>query len=154
MAESVNLKKVKELRSLTRAGFTDCRQALVESKGDLAKAKKWLQKKGAKTAAKKEERVTKEGLLEAYRHDGGRILAVVELLCETDFVSRTKEFKDLAHELAMQVAAMKPKSAKALLAQSYIRNEKRKIEDLLKEVIAKTGENIKINRLARFELGD
>jgi len=153
MSKKINLNQIKKLRSLTKIGVMDCRQALEATNGNLLKATEWLRQKGIVSAEKKASRQTGNGLIEAYSHDNGRLVAVVELNCETDFVARTDEFKKLAHELAMQVAAMNPKDVKALLSQSYIRDEKRTIESLIKETIGKLGENIVVSRLARFELG-
>lgn len=132
----------------------DCRQALQHSGGDLKKAEKWLQEKGVKSAVKKAGRETSQGILETYTHSDGKIVAVVELLCETDFVARNEEFKKLAHELALQVAAMKPKNVGDFLKQPWIRDEAKTIDDLVKQVIGKLGENIKVGRIARFELGE
>lgn len=131
----------------------DCRQALQAVGGDLEKAKKWLKKKGVASAGKRAGREAKAGLIETYTHNGGRVAAVVELNCETDFVARTKEFKKLAHELVMQVAAMNPKNVQELLKQPYIRDEKITVEELIKETVGKIGENIVVGCLARFELG-
>lgn len=146
--------QIKKLRAKTKAGVMDCQQALKASKGDIKKAEEWLRKKGIKTATKRAGRETKQGLIEVYTHNDGKIVGIVELLCETDFVARTDEFKQLAHELAMQVAAMNPKNIKELLKQSWIRDEKRTINSLVKEVIGKTGENIVVRRIVRFELGE
>ncbi len=148
-----NLDQIKKLRTKTKAGVMDCRQALEASSGDLKKAEEWLRKKGLKSAEKRASRETSCGMVEAYTHGGGKIVAVVELCCETDFVARTEDFKKLAHELAMQVAALNSKNVKELLSQPWIRDESRKIEELVKELSAKTGENIKVNRLYRLELG-
>ena len=143
---------IKKLRIETKAGIIDCRKALQESDGSLAKAKKWLAKKGALTAAKKAERETKAGLIEAYVHADGRVASLVKLSCETDFVARNKDFKKLAHEIAMQVAAMKPKSVKELLTQEYIRDPSKKVKDLVYEAIGKIGENIRIEEISRIEV--
>ncbi|OGV89989.1 translation elongation factor Ts [Microgenomates group bacterium RBG_19FT_COMBO_39_10] len=146
--------QIKKLRAKTKAGVMDCRRALEESSGDLKKAEAWLRKKGIESASKREGRETKQGLIEVYLHNDGKIAGLVELLCETDFVARTDEFKKLAHELAMQAAAMKPKNLKEFLKQAWIRDEKKTIDSLIKELISKTGENIVVNRVARFELGE
>lgn len=130
----------------------DCRRALQVAGGDFGKAKKWLKKKGIASAGKRAGRETKSGVIEAYSHNDGQIVSVVELNCETDFVARTKEFKKLAHELAMQVVAMNPKNVQKLLKQPYIRDEKITVEELIKETIGKIGENIVVGCLARFEL--
>lgn len=154
MATKNFLDEIKKLRNKTKAGIIDCRQALEVSCGDLKKAEEWLREKGIKSADKRAERETGAGLIEVYTHGEGKIVGIVELCCETDFVARTSDFKELAHELAMQVAAMKPKNIKEFLAQVWIRDQGRKIEELVKELASKTGENIKVNRVARFELGE
>jgi elongation factor Ts len=149
----IKLDQIKKLRAETKAGVMDCRKALEACDGDEKKAKEWLRKKGIEGAAKRADRETSCGLVEAYSHSDGRVVAVVELLCETDFVARTDGFKELAHELAMQIAAMSPNDTKELLNQAWIKNEKRKMEDLVKEAIGKFGENIRVERIARLELG-
>lgn len=148
----ISLSQIKKLRDLTKAGIMDCRTALEESKGNLEKAKKWLADKGILTAQKKKDRTTKAGLIEAYLHNGSEIGSLIKLTCETDFVARTADFKKLAHELVMQVAAMEPKSVEDLLKQPYIREPEKKISDLLTEMVVKTGENIKIESIARLEV--
>lgn len=152
--EKIDLEQIKKLREKTKAGVMDCRKALAECSGDFKKAEDWLRKKGLKKAQDKSSRETLQGVVEAYQHGNGRIVSVVELQCETDFVARTEEFKKLAHELAMQVAAMCPKSVDDLIDQPYIRDEKILVKQLVEEAIGKIGENIKIGRIARFELGD
>jgi len=147
----------------------DCRNALTEVEGDVEKALQLLKEKGLMKAEKKADRATTKGLVEAYVHTGGRIGAIIELSCETDFVARTDEFKELAHNLAMQVAAMSPQfiteeeipedadvepQAACLILQPYIRDPGVTIRDLIIEAIAKVGENIKVSRFARFELGE
>jgi len=153
MTKKASLEQIKKLRSQTKAGIMDCRLALEEAEGDFKKAQEWLRKKGIASANKRAGRQANCGLIESYSHDDGRIVSVVELNCETDFVARNSEFKKLAHELAMQVAAMNPKNVKKLLSQPYIRDEKITIEELIKETIGKIGENIVVGCLARFELG-
>lgn len=149
---SVDVSLIKQLREKTGAGIADCREALEESKGDIKKAEEVLKKKGFEKAAKKGDRETKSGLIESYVH-GGRVGVLVELMCETDFVARTDEFKNLAHEIAMQIASMNPKDEKVLLKQEYIRDPQKTIDSLVKESIAKLGENITLGRFSRFELG-
>ncbi len=150
MAIDVNL--IKQLREKTGAGVADIREALEESKNDLKKAEEILKTKGFEKAAKKGDRETNAGLIDSYLHQG-RVGALVELMCETDFVARTDEFKSLAHEISMQVASMNPKTVKDLEKQEYIRDPSKTISDLVKEAIAKLGENIAIGRFQRFELG-
>lgn len=149
---SVDVNLIKQLREKTGAGIADCREALEAAKNDIKKAEEFLKKKGFEKAAKKASRATKSGLIDSYIHQG-RVGVLVELLCETDFVARTDEFKALAHEISMQVASMNPKDAKALLKQEYIRDPQKTINDLIGETIAKLGENITVGRLSRFELG-
>jgi len=149
---AIDVSLIKQLREETQAGVADCRAALEEAKGDIKQAKEILKKKGFERAAKKGDRVTNAGLIEAYVH-GGRVASLVEIMCETDFVARTDEFKTLAHEVAMQVASMNPKDAEELLKQEYIRDSSKTIEMLLKETIAKLGENIVLGRITRLELG-
>ncbi len=159
---------VKELRERTGAGVMDCKRALEETNGDLDKATESLRQVGLSKATAKASRVATQGLVEAYIHAGGRIGAMVELSCETDFVARTDGFKGLARELAMQVAATGPSfidpdemplgdesdpAEACLLKQPYIREPGKKVEDLISDMIAQTGENIKVRRFTRFELG-
>lgn len=198
---SVSLDEIKKLKELTGVGLTDAKKALVEAGGDFDKALEAMRKKGLTKAEKRGEREAREGLIESYVH-GNRIGVIVELNCETDFVARTDNFKSLAHELAMQIAAMRPKwvsqddipeaertrkreelvaSAKAdpknankpaeildkiidgqlnkyfselvLLDQTYWKDDSKTIGALVKEEMAKLGENIVVRRFARLELG-
>ncbi len=144
--------QIKQLREKTQAGFSDCKMALEEAKGDMKKAEDILKKKGFEKAAKKSDRETGQGLVESYVHQTGKVGVLVSLLCETDFVARTDEFKTLAHEIAMQVAAMNPKDMDMLLKQEYIRDGSKTIDDLIKETIAKLGENIKLSDFKRSEI--
>ena len=105
---AISTEQIKELRNKTGAGMMDCKRALEETGGDIEKAVEFLRKKGAATAAKRADRAANQGVVEAYVHAGGRIGAMVELNCETDFVAKTPDFKSLAHDIAMQIAAMSP----------------------------------------------
>lgn len=149
---AVDVSLIKQLREKTSAGVADCREALAESSNDLKKAEEILRKKGFEKAAKKADRDTNSGLIESYIHQG-RVGVLVEVLCETDFVARTEEFKKLSHEIAMQIASMNPKDVKTLEQQEYIRDPQKTIADLVREEIAKFGENITVGRFSRFELG-
>lgn len=149
---NITAQQIKELREKTQAGFSDCKMALEEAKGDMKKAEEVLRKKGFEKAAKKSDRETGQGLVEAYVHQTGKVGVLVSLLCETDFVARTDEFKHLAHEVAMQVAAMNPKTVEDLLKQEYIRDGSRTINDLVTEAVAKLGENIKLKEFVRSEI--
>ena len=161
--------RVKELRDESGAGVMDCRNALLETQGDMEKARQILRERSLFQAEKKAKRTATEGTIEAYIHTGGRIGAMVEVNCETDFVARTDEFKELAHHLAMQVAAMPPQFVSreespegsnidlqeaCLLLQPYIKNPDMTVQDIINETIAKVGENIRVRRFVRFELGD
>jgi len=165
----VTAAQVKELRDKTGAGIMDSKRALEESEGDIAQAESILNAKGLASAAKKADRSTSEGLVVSYIHTGGRVGSMVELNCETDFVARTDDFVTLGRNIAMQVAAMNPiyldrasvpedvedvKDEELLIEQEYIRDSSMKITDLVKESIGKLGENIRIRRFSRFELGD
>lgn len=159
---------IKTLREQSGAGIMDCRGALVGCDGNIEKALEVLKEKGLLKARNKADRTTGQGLIEAYIHTAGRIGALVEINCETDFVARTDEFKGLAHCLVMQVAAMDPKYVSeqdipegkdvvpaevCLMLQPYIKDPTKTIKDVITETIAKTGENIKIRRFIRYELG-
>ncbi|MBI2337650.1 translation elongation factor Ts, partial [Candidatus Daviesbacteria bacterium] len=100
----MNIEYIKKLREQTGAGIADCKEALKESDGDLEKAKEWLKKKGLDKASSKTERAVKAGIVDVYSH-GGKVGVLVEVLCETDFVARTDDFKNLAHELSLQIAS-------------------------------------------------
>ncbi len=149
---TIDLKAIKKLRDATSASIADVRRALDEANGDEKKAMEWLKKRAGEIAAKKADRATGEGLIEAYIHGGGKVGVLVEILCETDFVAKTDEFKHLAKEVAMQVAAMNPTDLDSLLKQEYIRDSSQTIEQLVKVVIGKLGENITVKRFTRFEL--
>jgi len=145
--------EVKRLREETGAGVMDCKRALEESKGDFENAKALIKQRGLAKAQKKSDREAKEGIVEAYVHAGGRIGAMVELSSETDFVARNPEFRELAKELAMQVAAMDPKDVDELLEQAYIRDASKKVGELVTGIAAATGENVRVRRFKRFQLG-
>lgn len=148
----ISAKQVKKLREETGAGVMDVRRALIEANGDEEKAKVVLKEKSVQQSAKKSERVTEQGLVESYIHGGGKVGSLVYLACETDFVAKTDEFKNLAKELAMQVAAMNPESIDELIKQEYIRDSGKTVKILVDEVISKTGENIQIKKFERFSL--
>ena len=195
----ITASQVKELREETGAGMMDCKKALVKAEGDVEKAKNILREEGIAKAEKKAERATNNGIIESYIHHGGRIGVLVQMNCETDFVANTDDFKNLAKEIAMQIAATRPdyvdvedvpeeivskekevlrnltlKEGKpekivdkivegriskffegiCLMEQAYIREDKKKVREIIKEVIAKVGENIKVIRFVRFSLGD
>ena len=163
---------IKELREKTGAGIMDCKRALQETDGDLQGAADILYQQGYQKAEKKADREAREGLVEVYIHTGGRIGALVEVNCESDFVANTDDFKSLAHDIAMQVAATDPlyictedmpqgedsddeldPAEVCLLSQPFIKDPQKSMQDILTETIAKVRENIKVRRFARFELG-
>lgn len=150
---NVKVENIKKLREMTGAGIADSRKALEQASGDIKKAQELVKSWGIEKAGEKSDRVVGAGLIDAYIHTGGRIGAMVEVNCETDFVAKTDEFKNLAREVAMQVSAMNPKNVDELLNQDYIRDGSKTIVQLVKETIAKVGENIVIKRFVRFELG-
>src|ERR1035437_2448153 len=127
-----DIKLLKQLREETSASIADVKTALEETNGDYKKALEWLKKRGIEKAEKKADRETAQGLVESYIHQNGKVGSLVTVLCETDFVARTDDFKYLIHEIAMQVAAMNPKDVDTLLKQEYIRDSKGTIENLIK----------------------
>jgi elongation factor Ts len=196
---AVDAKLVKTLREMTGAGVLECKKALEETNGNLEEAVELLRKRGIAKAAKKAGRETKEGIIHAYIHAGGRVGVLLELNCETDFVAKNELFKELANELALQIAAMRPQYVSretvpkeviekegeiareaalaegkpehiaekiaegkvekflkevCLLEQPYIKDDKKTVEDLIKEYIAKLGENIQVRRFTRYEIGE
>jgi len=196
---SVSADQIKQLREQTGAGIKDCRDALEKAGGNLEQAAEWLRSEGLAAASKRLGRETRNGVLELYRHGEGRVGVMIEVNCETDFVGRTKQFRDFAHEMALQVAAAAPRwvapqevpaslveqesedarraaqadgksdkvieqivagrlerfyAESCLLRQAYIRDESKSVEDLLRQVIATTGENVTIRRFARWEVGE
>jgi elongation factor Ts len=177
---AISATQVKELREKTGAGIMECKRALEEAGGDMNQAAAFLRQQGLTKAEKKGGRAALQGLIEPYIHAGGRIGALVEVNCETDFVARTPDFRTLAHDIAMQVAASpdtryvseeevpeeawpqieadfggraEALKAVSLLDQVFIKDGRRTIRDLIQEHVAKIGENILVRRFARFELG-
>lgn len=197
MTISVGL--IKELRDKTGAGVLACREALEETDGDVEKAITLLRERGIAAAEKRGDRETHNGVLDLYNHGDGRVGVIVEVNCETDFVARTEEFRNFAHEIALQIAANVPRWVRAedvpeevleeeradarrwaqgegkpediiprivdgriekfldehcLIRQRYIRDDSKTIEELLKEMIASTGENVSIRRFERWTVGE
>ncbi len=145
--------KLKKLREETGVSFSLVKKALDEAGNDIAKAKKKLTEWGAKKATEKEDRATSQGAIFSYVHHNKKIASLVELMCETDFVSGNADFQKLGAEIAMQVASVPAKDVKELAKQEYIRDPSRTISDLIKEAVLKFGENIKIARILRWSLG-
>lgn len=164
---AATIEQIKSLRELTGAGIMDCKDALEKSDGNQDKAVDLLRQKGFSQAARRAGRDTTEGVVEAYIHTGGRVGALVELGCETDFVARTPEFRELAHNVAMQVAAMnpayvneseiadgddRPPAQVTLLLQPFIKNTSMQVGDIIQELAAKVGENVRVVRFRRLAL--
>jgi elongation factor Ts len=169
MKLAVDVQLVRTLRDQTGAGIMDCKEALENSDGNLEKAVLALREKGVASAVKRVGRETNEGVIETYLHTGGRVGAMVELGCETDFVARTEEFQKLAHDIAMQVAAMgpvyvseddieegdaRPPAQIALMLQPFIKNSSSSVGEMVKELAGKVGENIRVIRFSRLAVGE
>lgn len=145
---------VKKLREETGAGIMDCKKALEKSNGDYEAAREIVRLTGMARAEKKADRETKEGYVASYVHATGKTAALVEILCETDFVARNDEFRALAKDVAMQVVAMKPANVEELLAQEFIKNPSQTIEEIVKALSGKIGEKFEVKRFARMSVGE
>ena len=148
----INTDKIKQLRDQTGLSFNEIKKALSEAGDDIAKALEVLKTRGATIADKKSSRQVKAGVVDSYIHGTRKVGSILELLCETDFVARNDEFKFLAHELAMHIAAMKPANLEDLLAQPYIKDPAQTIKEFINQYIAKLGENIQVGRFGVFEV--
>ncbi|MBI4158583.1 MAG: translation elongation factor Ts [Candidatus Yanofskybacteria bacterium] len=147
-----DLLKVKDLRMRTGLSFSEVKKALDEAGGDVVSAMEVLKAHGIAVAAKKSSREVKEGVVDAYIHATKKLGALIEVLCETDFVARNTEFQKLAHELSMQVAATKPETVEDFLSQPFIKDQDITVKDLINQYIAKLGENIQVGRFEIFQL--
>lgn len=172
MADKSMISAVKELRSRTLAGYADCRRAITDARGDLEEAETLVRQRGLAEVEQRAARKTDAGLIHSYIHTGGRVGAMVEVDCETDFVARTDEFGEFVHDLAMQVAASRPRwisindiplediadgsgtEAYCLLSQDFIKDRTRSVQELLDDLSAKVGESIRIRRVERWEIGE
>jgi len=148
----ISSEQIKQLREKTGVSIMVCKKALEESGGDEKGALEWLKKSGLETAEKKSARKTKAGIVEAYIHSAGQVGVMVEIKSETDFVARNPEFRIMAHDIAMHIAAASPTDIKDLLEQQYIKDLSIKISDYLNKYIQKFGENLEIARFERFEI--
>ena len=170
------LDDIKILREKTSCGVIECKKALEEAKGDMSQAEKILRQRGLELAAKKSDRVAKEGRIESYVHMGNKMAAVVEVNCETDFVARSEDFIQFTKDAALQIAAMNPKyiSEKdvpeevlaaapdralflkevCLLSQPFVKDPKVTIQDKLNGLVAKIGENMFVGRFVRYKVGE
>ncbi len=150
----IDIKKLKTLRRKTDISLAMCKKALEQSKNDIKKAEEFLIKWGAEKISEKKDRTTNQGAIFSYVHHNKKIATLVEILCETDFVSNNRDFQKLGTELAMQLAFCDAKKIENLLEQEYIRDPSKKVNDIFKEAAAKFGENIKIGRFLRWSLGE
>ena len=149
MAEIDN---IKQLREETGMSVTDIKNALEEAGEDLDRARDLLRQRGAEIAQKKQEREAGEGIVDVYLHPTGKMGVLLDLRSETDFVAKSPDFKALAHELSLQIAAMAPESVEELLAQDSVKDPSKKVQNLLQEYIAKLGENIVVKRFSRYQI--
>ncbi len=147
----VEIEKIKKLREETGISIKECKKALEKTKGNIEEAKKILRERFGAIAKKLEKREAKEGIVEAYIHSGKKIGAMVKLCCESDFVARSPDFQKLAHELCLQIAAIDPKEI-PLLEQNWIKDETKKVKDLIDEFSAKFGEKIVLEDFCRFQI--
>jgi elongation factor Ts len=172
----ISIESLKKLRELTSCGVSECRKALEESKGDMNSAREILKKRGLELAAKKGDRVAKEGRIESYVHMGNKLATMVEINCETDFVAKSEGFVKFCTDMALHIAAIGPKYVKredvpadvlksqanaedfykevCLLEQPFVKDPKLSIKDYLNSIIASTGENVFIGRFIRFKVGE
>lgn len=148
----ISIDKIKKLRQETSISIIECKKALEQTKGDLEKAKAILQKKGIEFAAKKQEREAKTGIIESYIHTDKKKGVLLNIQCETDFVAKNEEFQKLAHEICLHIVAMDSESINVLLEEPWIKDQDKKIKDLISEHIAKLGENIVIEKFIRYEI--
>lgn len=150
----ITAKQVKDLREQTGVGIMEAKSALEEAGGDLAGAHDILRKTGQLQAGKRSGRETRQGIIDSYIHGEGRIGVLVEVNCETDFVARNADFKDLVHDLSLHIAAMDPASVEELMIQPFVKDPDIIIKDLIAKKIATIGENIQVRRFTRYVLGE
>jgi elongation factor Ts len=143
---------IKKLRDETGAGIMDVKNALTVANGDVRLAKEELHKKGLARAEKRADREANEGLVYSYIHNGSKIGSMVMLTCETDFVAKTEDFARIAKEIALQVSSEDFKSLEDLLNSPYMRDESKKVSDLVAELSAKTGEKVELKNFVRFAI--
>ena len=152
MPKLTDVEKVKHLRESTGLSFNEIKKALDEAEGDEAKAVAILKVRGVKIAENKSSREVKEGMIASYIHATKKLGSMVEVLCETDFVARNEDFQELAREIAMHIAAMRPESVDDLLGQLYVKDQNITLKDLINSYVAKLGENIQVGRFEIFQI--
>lgn len=151
---SYTAQDVKKLREETGAGMMDCKKALDQADGNYEEAKEFVRQRGLAIAEKKSDRETKEGYIASYVHANSKVAALVEILCETDFVAKNSDFQEMAKNVAMHVVAMNPKTVEALLSEQFVKNPDITVEELVKGVSGKIGEKFVVNRFVRYEVGE
>jgi len=148
----IPIDQIKKLRDETGISISECKKALGQANGDIKKAKEILKKWGKEFAQKQSEREAREGIVATYLHPNQKIGVILELNCETDFVAKSEDFQNLAHELCLQIASMDPQDIDSLFAQPWIKDETKFINDLVNYYVAKLGENILVKRFTRYEI--
>jgi len=146
-----SIDQIKQLREATGISFIECQKALREAGGDLEKAKEILKKRGKEFAKTRTEREVKQGMIDSYIHSGKKVGVMIELRCETDFVAKSEDFKNLSHEICLQIAAISPDEM-SLFSQPWIKDQTKTVKDLIDSCIAKLGENIVLEKFIRYEL--
>lgn len=148
---SLSAADIQKIRLATGAGVMDCKKALEDSAGDFDAAVSLIRERGLVKAEKKSDRAATAGLIESYVHNN-RVGVLMEINCETDFVAKTDQFRELSHNLVMHIAAMNPADIDEFSAQPYVKDQSLTIEQLIKNTIASLGENIKVGKFIRYEL--
>ncbi len=146
-----SIDQIKQLSNATGISVAECQKALKDSGGDLEKAKEILKKWGKEFARSRTEREVKQGIIDSYIHFGKKVGVMIELRCETDFVAKSNDFRNLSHELCLQIAAISPDEM-PLFSQPWIKDQQKTIKDLIDGCIAKLGENIVLEKFIRYEL--
>lgn len=148
----MDIDDIKKLREITGAGVTDCKKACDEAGGRFNRALEILRSNAEKTVEKKSAREIKSGIVDSYIHGGGRVGVLLKIGCETDFVAKNQDFKNMAHDIAIHIAAMNPQSEEELFSQPFVKNPEISVKDFIRDAVGKIGENIKIEQFARFEI--
>ena len=148
----IDINQIKQLRDELGASPVKIKKALEESGEDVAKAKELLKSWGAAKAGEKLDRQTNDGLIDFYIHPNAKSGVLLDIRCETDFVAKNPDFKSLAHEICLHIAAMNPENVEALLLEPWVKDSAKTIKNLVEEAVAKVGENIEVKRFVRYEI--